>query len=261
MSSLNNTDDSPKEDFLKVDKPIPGQNFVCLSFISPEDVIEKKELFMFHCYLRSKYKDERDLEAFKTEYDMFLNNNKDKLEDKFKEVSDFRTSIRGLKVRGIYDTKREADVRAKVLQRLDKSFHVYVAQVGYWLPWNPNVDEIDAEYDEAQLNELVGNYEDNQRKKDAFYEKETEERKRACVEENRATSAMAEDTDADTSSTTQVQLQQQTTVELSKPIDNNGLMSGGSSSSMSVENILDAINSTDDHNTMKSQFENMNITE
>ena len=29
-------------DFLEVDRPIPGQNYVCLSFISPEKIIENK---------------------------------------------------------------------------------------------------------------------------------------------------------------------------------------------------------------------------
>ena len=37
-------DDSEiKEDFLEVDPKIPGQNFVCLSFVSPEKVLKQKE--------------------------------------------------------------------------------------------------------------------------------------------------------------------------------------------------------------------------
>jgi len=34
-----------KEDFLEVDANIPGQNYVCLSFVSPEKVIKRKETF------------------------------------------------------------------------------------------------------------------------------------------------------------------------------------------------------------------------
>ena len=34
------------EDFLDVDQPIPGQNFVCLSFVSPEKNILQKDKFM-----------------------------------------------------------------------------------------------------------------------------------------------------------------------------------------------------------------------
>ena len=27
------------EDFLEVDRPVPGQNYACLSFISPENIV------------------------------------------------------------------------------------------------------------------------------------------------------------------------------------------------------------------------------
>ena len=38
-----------KEDFLSVDPAIPGQKFVCLSFVSPEKVLEDKHLYyMWH---------------------------------------------------------------------------------------------------------------------------------------------------------------------------------------------------------------------
>ena len=35
-------------DLLDEDKPISGQKFVCLSFISPENIIKNKELFYFN---------------------------------------------------------------------------------------------------------------------------------------------------------------------------------------------------------------------
>ena len=35
-----------EEDFLTVDDKVPGQNYVCLSFISPESVVKKKETFL-----------------------------------------------------------------------------------------------------------------------------------------------------------------------------------------------------------------------
>ena len=34
-----------KMDYLEVDESIPGQNYVCLSFVSPEALIESKESF------------------------------------------------------------------------------------------------------------------------------------------------------------------------------------------------------------------------
>ena len=41
MSSNNNNE--VKEDFLEVDPKIPGQNYVCLSFVSPEKFLKQKE--------------------------------------------------------------------------------------------------------------------------------------------------------------------------------------------------------------------------
>ena len=37
-----------KEDYLSVDQPIPGQNYVCLSFVSPEKNILQKQLYEFY---------------------------------------------------------------------------------------------------------------------------------------------------------------------------------------------------------------------
>ena len=35
-----------EEDFLEVDPPIPGQNFSCISFVSPEKELEKKGIIL-----------------------------------------------------------------------------------------------------------------------------------------------------------------------------------------------------------------------
>ena len=40
------------EDYLENDQPIPGQNFVCLSFVSPESVIEQKELYYMNEFFK-----------------------------------------------------------------------------------------------------------------------------------------------------------------------------------------------------------------
>ena len=43
-------EDEPEEDHLEVDKPVPGQNFTCVSFISPEKVLKKEEFTFFNYY-------------------------------------------------------------------------------------------------------------------------------------------------------------------------------------------------------------------
>ena len=93
--------------------------------------------------------------------------------------------MRGLKVRGIYDTRKEAEIRAKVLQRMDKSFHVFVGQVGYWLPWDPDPDSIEnSEYAEKELNDLVKSYKENEMERDIYYQEQLNRRKEEIIKEN-----------------------------------------------------------------------------
>lgn len=104
-------------------------------------------------------------------YETFLFKNRKKLEDDFFSKNSFRTTIRGLKVRGVYDTYAEALGRAKTLQKLDPSFNVYVGQVGFWLPWDPEPHDVaDQEYADDQLNQLMKKYKENEGQRDEFYE-------------------------------------------------------------------------------------------
>ena len=42
---------SKEESWLEEDQEIPGQRFVLLSFLSPENVLEKKELYFFNKFV------------------------------------------------------------------------------------------------------------------------------------------------------------------------------------------------------------------
>ena len=204
--------EEPIEDFLDVDQKIPGQNYCCLSFISPENVLKKKDMFMtshFLTYLLGNELDDEDQErirqstleelkkvvksegglTYKATEDFYTNwlyTREDKLKDEFNESVDYQTATRGVKIRGTYDTLKEAQVRAKVMQRKDKNFSVFVGQVGYWLPWDPSPDSVqDQEYQEGQLNQLMGKYKENCEKREDFYEKDKEEKIKKAKEENR----------------------------------------------------------------------------
>jgi len=216
-----------EEDYLDVDKPITGQNFYCVSFVSPDKILEQKDKFMFYHYERAVNKKvstmlsegltnlldktedgnidvsdvitlkksiektcaEYDLtfEQFKDKFEDFKFGNEEKIGEAFDKSNNFRTSVRGVKVRGVYDTKREADVRASVLQRQDPLFDVFVGQMGYWCPWDPNPQKIDdIEYMNNDLNKLVKEYKSNEAKKDMFYqEQKTQRQKDALSSEDR----------------------------------------------------------------------------
>lgn len=78
-------------------------------------------------------------------------------------------SIRGLKIRGSYSSYEEATARAKELQDTDKDFHVFVGEVGKWLPWDPDPNSAgDQVYREQELNNLMHAYKDNLQKAKAM---------------------------------------------------------------------------------------------
>ena len=177
-----------KEDFLEVDSKIPGQNYVCLSFVSPEKVLKKKETFFvtkfidyfmndkenFAVDMRNKMMSNDlkiDYNNIEKIYEDWKYTRTELLENEFFELNDYKTSMRGLKVRGVYDSYKEAGVRAQVLRKRDPSFNVFVGQVGYWLPWDPECESVpEQEYQEGQLNDLVKKYKENLNSKDDLYE-------------------------------------------------------------------------------------------
>ena len=173
-------------DFLEVDRPIPGQNYVCLSFISPEKILANKNLYILYKFHMSMNEGcDLTFDNFKEKYDDFGEQNEDVIQKEFDLICDFQTNVRSVKIRGIYDSQREANVRAQVLQKMDNSFHVYVAQVGYWLPWDPNPNKIeDQEYLNNDLNRLNKEYNKNQTKKDMFYEEQKREKKMSAIRDS-----------------------------------------------------------------------------
>ncbi len=195
------------EDYLEADPAIRGQNFVCLSFISPEKVLKNKEIFRATKFLEYLFKGQSTegapspaqvarenmlkdpsiitYEKVAEMYEDWKYSREDDLEAEFQEKNDFHTTMRGVKVRGVYDTHREATVRAQVLQRRDPNFHVFVGQVGYWLPWDPTADKIqEQEYQETHLNTLVKKYNENIAQRDEHFEEVKREKLEKIRKEN-----------------------------------------------------------------------------
>jgi len=204
---------STKEvDYLDEDKPLRGQNYVCLSFISPEDVLIDKEVFFFSKFIESfssqmdmlltnlkeKYPDDAQLmtvikennshvfnvKEMNDQYKFFKGLNSQELDSAFLKMNDFKTSMRGIKVRGVFDTMKEAQTRCDVLKRMGDKFDIYVAQVGCWCPWSPNPEDLqDQEYSETTLNTLMKKYKENQLDKDSLYEQRKQEKLEEAIKE------------------------------------------------------------------------------
>ena len=174
-----------KTDYLDVDEPIPGQNYVCLSFLSPETLIQNKEAFKCVKFLQSYCKDQKlKFDEVYGKYQDFVYKYEDKLQRDFDEQNNFQTSMRGLKVRGVYDTREAAEQKAKSLSLKDSAFHTFIGQVGYWLPWDPNADKVaDEVFQNSQLNDMMEKYQENNVNRDIFYEEQKREKLKAAAEE------------------------------------------------------------------------------
>lgn len=192
---------STEPDYLEQDAPIRGQNFACVSFVSPEKVIRQREVFTFGKFmadvakdtaemldtLKQKYANDAatcemiallrerhahlwDNEQMQEQYLSFQGLHSDELNEEYHRQHGFQTSVRGIKIRGVCESYEEALKRCKHLHERDPKFAVYVAQVGCWCPWDPSPEEIrDCEYHNQELNTIVKKYKENAEKKDTFY--------------------------------------------------------------------------------------------
>ena len=209
-------------DLLDEDKPIAGQKFVCLSFISPEKILKQKEHFYFDKFLKHfdfnksmekfnqflnflcfKYnlkqdliqedfkeylKEEREKLFFSTledDYKTFLEQREEELEKEFNEIHNFQTNTRGIKVRGSFASQEEAELRCKMIREFDPNHDVYVGPVGVWVPFHPEAYRTGrVEYLEEELNRLMSEKTKNEKFAKDNFEKRVKEAKQAAIQEN-----------------------------------------------------------------------------
>lgn len=83
-----------------------------------------------------------------------------------------RTDKFGIKIRGAFPTRDEAEKHAKRLQKEDATFDIYVVDMYKWLLIPPDRDHIeDVHYANDKLEEIFTKYRDNQRMAAALFEK------------------------------------------------------------------------------------------
>jgi len=257
-------------DLLEEDKPIANQKFVCVSFVSPEKILKDKHLFYFEKFLKEwefsktvekyrqfmsfiSYKYNVSFDALSSDLDEFCSEEKDMLkngtlEDDFKTFIDnseealqsafdkdhqFQTSVRSVKIRGVYPTQEEAELRCKMLREADPNHDVYVGPVGMWMPWEPEAYKTGrVEYLEDELNQLMHEKAKNDKRDKEAFEKRLREAKENAIKEN-------------------VKIAEESGNKLSQNIDENGNL-------YDVRNVDDA-NATSVANIRNEIFENPNV--
>jgi hypothetical protein len=210
-------------DLLEEDKPISGQKFVCVSFVSPENILKRKELFFFKEFLKhfdftksvqkftqflnflsyknnlnfdklmidfqeftKSEKDTFDYSNVSDEYKNFLDVNEERLDKEFNVQNDFQTATRGLKIRGSFSSQEEAELRCKLLREVDPNHNVYVGPVGMWMPWEPEAYKTGrVEYLEEELNNLMQEKNSNETFAKKQFEERILEKKKDAIESNK----------------------------------------------------------------------------
>jgi hypothetical protein len=209
-------------DLLDEDKPVAGQKFTCISFISPEKIIKQRELFNFQDFLKqwdmhkslekfnqflsflsykytlnfdnltkdlqefcSEEKDRLFTSTLEDEFKNFMDMNDSRLEEEFNAKHSFQTSVRGVKVRGSYPSQQEAELRCKMLREVDPNHDVYVGPVGTWMPFHPEAYKTGrVEYLEDELNQLMQEKDKNEKFAKVEFDKRVRESKEKAIQDN-----------------------------------------------------------------------------
>jgi len=221
--NLPNGDTNPKYiDLLDEDDALAGQKFACMSFVSPEKILKKREVYLFDQFVQqwdmtksmSKFSDFVNFISYKynlkvdsviadyndfikeeeskikadsvlDDYKTFLDKQEDRLTQVFQRENAFQTSTRGLKIRGVYGTQEEAEIRCKKLRELDPNHDIYVGPVGMWIPWDPDAYKTGrVEFMEEELNQLHQEKVKNETKAKEEFDRRVKETKRKAIEEN-----------------------------------------------------------------------------
>jgi hypothetical protein len=209
-------------DLLDEDKPIANQKFSCLSFVSPEKICKQKELFFMEKFLKQfefaktvdKYRQflsfishkynydfnilSSDLDEFvneegdmlknttiEDEYATFIDTSEERLEEHFKKEHGFQTSVRSVKVRGVFPTQEEAELRCKMLREVDPNHDIYVGPVGMWVPWHPEAYKTGkVEYMNEELNKLMYEKNKNDNANKELFDQRVKSSKETAISEN-----------------------------------------------------------------------------
>jgi hypothetical protein len=220
---LNNGTPNPKYvDVLDEDQSIAGQKFTTMSFLSPDKILEKRELYLFDQFIQQwdfsksmskfgdfinfiSYKYNLNVENIMSDYNdfckeeqntlrqgavtddfqNFLDKNEDRLTEQFQREHAFQTSVRGVKTRGNFATQGEAEQHCKKLREKDPNHDIFVAPVGVWLPWDPNAYKTGrVEFMEEELNNLHQEKIKNEAKAKDEFDKRVKDTKQKAIEEN-----------------------------------------------------------------------------
>lgn len=209
-------------DLCDEDAAISGQKFACMSFVSPEKILKQREIYNFDKFVEQweytkivtktsdflnffsyknnlkvddvlkdfqdfvkEEKEQLKASSFAEDFKSFVETNEEQLYAEFQKQNEFQTSVRGLKIRGVFPTQEEAEMKCKKLREIDPNHDIYVGPVGMWIPWDPDAYKTGrVEFMEDELNQLHHEKLKNETKAKEEFDKRVLETKRKAIEEN-----------------------------------------------------------------------------
>ena len=209
-------------DLLNEDPVISSQQYGCYSFVSPEKIIKKRDVFMFEKFVKQwqyskalsvfsdftqflayKYnlegdkimddlvefcKEEENVlkrEDVEGDFKTFMDKNEDRLGEMFNRENKFQTSVRGFINRGNFGTVEEAEKYAKELRDKDPNHDIFVGRNFVWTPLDPDAYKTGRiEFLEEELNQLHHEKLKNEKRAKEEFEKRLYEAKRKAIQDN-----------------------------------------------------------------------------
>jgi len=210
-------------DELDEDPPFSGAKYVGISFLSPEKILKKRELFFFEQFVKiwdlnksmqkyndflhfmiekynlstdAVFKDFKDFlkeeekrlkeESVYDDYKTYVENHEDILMQQFQKENGFQTSVRGLKIRTpTYSSLEEAEEMVKKVRERDPTHDIFIGAVGKWMPWDPDAYKTGRiEFLEPELNQLHHEKTKNEARAKAEFEQRVRDTKRKAIMEN-----------------------------------------------------------------------------
>ncbi len=119
------------------------------------------------------------------DYRTFMDRRESELNELYQMEHSFQTSVRGIKVRGVFPTQGEAELRCKMIREIDPNHDVYVGPVGLWVPFHPEAYKTgNVQYLEKELNELMHEKKKNEDHAKVEFDKRVKETKLKAIQEN-----------------------------------------------------------------------------
>jgi hypothetical protein len=198
--------------FLEQDAEIRDQKFVCLSYLTQDDVRKREDIFHMENAMNKSGKDLDDVltqlqekhsdddyifntvrerynyifeNDYSDQYKFFVAHNPNH-EETFYNNNGSHVCAYSIKIHKAFANENEAKMFSKMMHQKNPAFPIFVAPVGKWIPWSPNVKDMeDEDKATASIDELLSKYAELREQTNRDYDNRTSKLIEANKDENK----------------------------------------------------------------------------